>query len=129
MPGELTFADTSAMTGYITFSTTAIERGLRDGSESGYPCEEHCLERYCSGRLKEDYLMWLVLHEFTHLLVGSFAVPLLACAVIGFISHLPSAGPTLTRDRRTGFNNDRHDREFFERVSAFADQHSFLFDP
>ncbi|ELR23086.1 uncharacterized protein ACA1_361240 [Acanthamoeba castellanii str. Neff] len=68
-PGELTFADTSAMTGYITFSTAAIERGLHDASESGYPCEQPFLDQYCRG-LKEEHLMWLLLHEFTHLFHG-----------------------------------------------------------
>ena len=69
--GELTFADTSAMTGYITFSTAAIERGLHDASESGYPCEQPFLDQYCRG-LKEEHLIWLLLHEFTHLFHGTY---------------------------------------------------------
>lgn len=73
--GELTFADTSAMSGYITFSTRALEAGLRDGCESGYEAEQPLVARYCNGK-KEEHLFWLLLHEFTHLIGGASIAPL-----------------------------------------------------
>ncbi|KAL6076394.1 hypothetical protein QOT17_002937 [Balamuthia mandrillaris] len=66
---EFVFAETSVMTGYITFFTEALEVGLTDGSQSAYEQEQAFVERYCNGK-KEEHLLWLMLHEFTHLLEG-----------------------------------------------------------
>lgn len=59
---------TSATTGYITFSTHALENQLLDTTESGYPYEQQYIQQLCKN--KEHYLFWLLLHEFTHLFVG-----------------------------------------------------------
>jgi hypothetical protein len=87
------FAETSVATGYITFSSTAIENDIIDKSESGYENEQKWIQKWCKN--KEEFLFWIFIHEFTHLF--------------------------------DGFNNDRHDEMFFERVDEFADDLKFLF--
>ena len=54
------------MTGYMTFSTQALMQ-IDDHTQSGYECEQCLVEEWCD---KESYLLWLVFHEFTHLLQG-----------------------------------------------------------
>lgn len=55
------------MTGYITFSETALNRLCSD-TESGYEHEQPYLAKYC--QTKENFLLWLLFHEFTHLFKG-----------------------------------------------------------
>lgn len=66
------FAETSVIEGTITFSCSSIERKLRDDTESEYAIENEYLQVWCRKSMfpKENYLLWLVLHEFCHLLVG-----------------------------------------------------------
>lgn len=88
------FAESSALTGYITFSTSAIETELTNETESGYENEQIWIRKWCKN--KEEILFWILLHEFTHLF--------------------------------DGFNNDRHDEDFYKQVDEFAQEQIFLFD-
>lgn len=67
-PSSFQFAETSAISGYITFSTSAIEDKLIDETESGYKNEQGLIKKYCKN--KEEILFWILLHEFTHLFDG-----------------------------------------------------------
>ena len=62
-------AGTSIMTGYITFSTKVLEKEITDQTESGYDLEQPWVDRWCKNK-KEEYLFWIVFHEFTHLFAG-----------------------------------------------------------
>lgn len=62
------FAETSALSGYITFSTSAIEDKLVNATESGYENEQHWIKKWCKN--KEEFLFWILLHEFSHLFDG-----------------------------------------------------------
>lgn len=66
--GTFGFAETSGITGYITFSTVALEDHLIDSTDSGYDKEGTYKDKWC--KTKEDYLFWLLIHEFTHLFTG-----------------------------------------------------------
>ena len=68
-PSSFQFAETSALTGYITFSTTAIENNLIDSTESGYEKEQPFIKKWCK-KNKEEILFWILIHEFTHLFDG-----------------------------------------------------------
>jgi len=61
------FAETSSLNGYIVFSLHALNK-LEDKSESGYDCEQLYIKKYC--QKKENYIIWLLFHEFTHLFKG-----------------------------------------------------------
>ncbi len=62
------FAETSIISGYITFSVFAIENKLMDNFESGYTNEQKFIKELCKN--KEEILFWILIHEFTHLFDG-----------------------------------------------------------
>src|SRR5437868_14528080 len=88
------FAETCSLSGYVTFSTSAIEDKLIDTTESGHELEQVLIKKLVKN--KEEILFWILIHEFTHLF--------------------------------DGFNNDRHDKSFFEQVNKFAEEQIFLFN-